>query len=376
MKTIALLFFASLAFLMQAQTVSTIAEGLFFDGLGLSSKGDVYCSNYQGDKVYKYELETGQVSVFASGLVNPNGIGVTPEDNIYICEAGNGKIHVLSENGLVMYSIAGLNNPTGIKYSTEEESLLWVSYNQNSLNILDPTTNETEVLYLGAPLNGPSGIAFIDDQIFISNYNDRKIFRLEDDDSLTEIAQLPGTAAQYNYMGFLTAKGGYLYGTQLGEHRIYRVDPINGEVSLFAGGEIGEVDGDIEDATFNFPNGILGDEGNNRIYVSEVGTSNLRIIEGINVKVTEPAQGSINIEVFPNPTQNHLNIKASNISADQFIIKLYSAEGKLLFHENGMVEAGLINTVIDTDSWGKAPVPAYMEMQLDKLTITRKILKL
>ena len=97
MKRIALLCLTFLVYFSQAQTVSTISDGLFFDGLGLSSKGDVYCSNYQGDKVYKYEIETGDVSVFVSGLLNPNGIGLSPEDHIYICEAGNGKIHVYSE---------------------------------------------------------------------------------------------------------------------------------------------------------------------------------------------------------------------------------------------------------------------------------------
>ncbi len=78
--------------------------------------------------------------------------------------------------------------------------MLQVSYNQSSLNILDPNTNETEIIIQGAPLNGPSGIAFIGDQTYISNYNDRKIFRLENDNSLTEIAQLPANAAQNNVL--------------------------------------------------------------------------------------------------------------------------------------------------------------------------------
>ncbi|WP_299217086.1 hypothetical protein [uncultured Dokdonia sp.] len=316
MKTITTLYMLLFSILMHTQTVTTVTEGSFCDGMGITSNGDIYVSNFQENDVFIYALATSNVTTFATGFTNPNGIGVIDDDRIYICEAGGGTIHIYNTNGDVLDTITGLTNPIGIKYDAQEDQLLWVSYNQSSLNSLDPDTNETEILIQGAPLNGPSGIAFIGDQTYISNYNDRKIFRLEDNDTLTEIAQLPASAAQSNVLGFFTSKGDFLYGTQIGEHRIYQINPETGEVILFAGSSLGNEDGNLDTATFNFSNGILGGDTNDRIYISEVGTSNLRIIENVSLNVDAFAKAETTIHLFSNPQSDPITIKGELIKAE------------------------------------------------------------
>ncbi len=373
MKKMTTLCMLLLAIILHAQTVTTVTEGSFYDGFGITSNGDVYCTNFQGNDVFKYELATGNVSTFATGFINPNGIGVTDDDRIYICEAGGGTIHIYNTNGDVLDTVTGLNNPTGVKYSAIEDDILWVSYNQSSLNVLDPDTNETEIVIQGAPLNGPSGIAFVGDQTYISNYNDRKIFRLEEDDTLTEIAQLPASAAQNNVLGFLTSKGDFLYGTQIGEHRVYQINPETGEVILFAGSTAGNADGDVDTATFNFPNGILGDDTNDRIYISDAGTSNLRIIENVSLSVNAFAKADTAIDLFSNPQSDTITIKGTLVKAETFTIWVYTSSGKLVKTTNGIIQGGSLQTTLNTSAWSKGIY--LVKIQAGDTVMTKKVVK-
>ncbi|WP_299680299.1 T9SS type A sorting domain-containing protein [uncultured Dokdonia sp.] len=373
MKTITTLCLTLFCVLSQAQTVTTVTEGSFYDGFGITSNGDVYCSNFQGNEVFKYEFTTGNVTTFATGFTNPNGIGVTDDDRIYICEAGGGTIHIYHTDGSLLDTVTGLNNPTGIKYNIQDDNLLWVSYNQSSLNYLDPDDNETGIIIQGAPLNGPSGIAFIGDQTYISNYNDRKIFRLESDETLTEIAQLPAGAAQNNVLGFLTSKGGFLYGTQIGEHRIYRIDPETGGVFLFAGSTLGNTDGDIDTATFNFPNGILGDTTNDRIYISDAGSANLRIIENVSLSVNAFAKADTSIQLFPNMQNDSITIKGTLINAQNYELNVYNTSGQLIETVVGVIQEGELLTTLMTSTWGKGVY--LIKINAEETVVTKRFIK-
>ena len=373
MKTITTLCILLGTLIMHAQTVTTVTEGAFLDGLGITSNGDVYCTNFNGNEVFKYEFSTGNVTTFATGFVNPNGIGVTNEDILYICEKGGGTIHIYNTDGDVLDTVTGLNNPTGVKYDAQNDNILWVSYDQSSLNVLDPDTNETEIVIQGAPLNGPSGIAFVGDQTYISNFNDRKIFRLESDDTLTEIAQLPDGAAQNNFLGFLTSKGGFLYATQFGEHRIYRIDPETGDVFLFAGSTQGNTDGDLDTATFNLPNGILGDDTNDRIYISDFATANLRIIENVSLSVNAFAKADTTIDLFSNPQSDTITIKGALVKAETYTISVYTSSGELVKTTNGIVQGGSLQTTLNTSAWSKGVY--LIKIQAGETVITRKVVK-
>lgn len=373
MKTISTLCLFLLCIISYAQTVSTVTEGVFYDGFGIASNGDVYCSNFQGNEVFTYEFSTGNVTTFATGFTNPNGIGVTDDDRIYICEAGGGTIHIYATDGSVLDTVTELNNPTGVKYDAQNDRLLWVSYNQSSLNVLDPDTNETEIVIQGTPLNGPSGIAFLGDQTYVSNYNDRKIFRLEDDNTLTEIAQLPAGATQNNALGFLTSKGDFLYGTQIGEHRIYRIHPETGEVVLFAGSTIGNADGDIDTATFNFPNGILGDDTNDLLYISDAGTSNLRIIQNVSLSVDAFAKANTSIQLFSNPQNDSITIQGELIDAQKYMINIYDTSGQLVQTAKGTIQNGNLLSTIKTSTWRKGIY--FAKIKIGETTVTRKYVK-
>lgn len=311
-----------------AQQVTTVTAGNFHDGLEIDSAGRVYCSDYRGTKVYRFNPLNNQVIEFAGGLVTPNGIGLSPDNKLYVCEATANRITVFDTAGNQVDQITGLNNPTGIKYSRQTNQFLLVSYNGSSLLSLDPMTNTTTVITSGPPLSGPSGIAFINNDVYISNYNNRKIFKLSATNQLNEIAQLPSGASQYNHCGFLTAKGNYLYATQIGENRIYQIDPDSGSVSLFAGSTKGNADGALNDATFNGPNGIVADPTTDRIYISDATTRNLRIISNLSIGLNE--NFTDRFQLFPLPVKDQLQIAFKHPESVQSI-EIIDMNGKVIF---------------------------------------------
>lgn len=257
-------------------TVTTVAEGSYYDGLAVDSQGNIYGSNFVGDAVYKLDT-SGEVSVFVEGLNSPNGIGVNSKDEVYVCDHFGNTIFKYDNQGNSLASFAAVS-PAGIKKIPGSDDMLFVEYNTNTINILkeDGSINK---LFEGEPINGPAGIAFDrKGNAYIGNFNDRKIYKYKNGE-VSFVAQLPAEAENFNFLGFLTYAKGYLYATQLGEHRIYKINPNKtDEFEVFAGSVLGNADGDISEATFNFPNGILASRDQKTLYVTDAGTSNLRII--------------------------------------------------------------------------------------------------
>lgn len=257
-------------------TVSTVSEGKFYDGLETDSHGNLYGSDFVGDAVYKLNTE-GEVSVFADGLNSPNGIGINSKDEVYVCDHFGNAIFKYNKQGELMTSFEAIS-PAGIKKMPRSDDMLFVEYNTNTINLLKEDGTIVK-LFEGAPINGPAGIAFDrKGKAYIGNFNDLTIYSYENGE-VQYVAQLPAEAANFNFLGFLTYAKGYLYATQLGEHRIYKINPNKiDSFEVFAGSALGNTDGDISEATFNFPNGIVASRDQKTLYISDAGTSNLRII--------------------------------------------------------------------------------------------------
>ena len=109
-----------------AQTVSTVADGLYYDGLAVDNNGMVYGSNFIGDQVYKYDPTSEVVSLFVDGLTTPNGIAIGEDGAVYVCEASANRISVFDSSGAPITQYTGINNPTGIKYLEASDEFLWV----------------------------------------------------------------------------------------------------------------------------------------------------------------------------------------------------------------------------------------------------------
>lgn len=333
--TFILLFFTSM--LSLSQNVSTITDGNFYDSIDRDSQGNIYCSDFFNGTVYKYD-SSGNVTTFKTGLINPNGISVNEQDDIFICDAAANIIYRYDTNGTELNAYSNnINNPTGIRNIPGTTNMLVVEYNNNTLKQLAIDGTVT-TLFSGSPLNGPSGIAFVNGDIFISNYLNRMIMKFENG-MMTMVTQLPATGVNSNFIGFLSSSNSKLYATQLGEHQIYEIDPVSGTAMVYAGSSLGNADGDISVATFNFPNGIFADTANDRIYVSDAGTSNLRIINNALLSTTEVETNSNDLKIVTDKISDSITVKANLISNQKVTIKLFEITGKEMFSNDYSVSS-------------------------------------
>ena len=332
-----------------AQSVSTFTNGTPDDGIAIDSNGNIYCSNYTGDTVFKFS-PSGNVTSFITGLNTPNGIAFNSNEDLFVCDGVGSTIYKYDINGnqLASYSVNG--HPSGIIKSRTSESMIFTIYTSNKLMSLAPNGTITE-LASGSPLSGPVGLAYDDtDVLYIGNYNDRKIHKLENG-NLQYIAQIPASGSN-PYLGFITYGQGKLWGTILGTHKIYTVDPNSTDsVVLFAGSTQGNTDGDISSANFNQPNGILFNSSNSTLYVTDFGSKSLRIISGISLSINEETLKNESLLLHPNPAKESLNIKIEgSITNSSYSLKIYNLLGKTIFYEND-ITATSFSKNIDTSTW-------------------------
>jgi hypothetical protein len=365
-----------------AQTISTVTQESFTDALALDSQGNLYCSDWSGNTVYKYST-SGVVTTFKDGFWNPNGIGINASDEIYICDHTRNRIYKYDTDGNQIVAYLGLfTTPAGIKNIPNTTDMLVVEYG-NSFTATGTNSKIKKLeadgtvttLHTGLPLNGPAGIAFINDIPYIANFNDRKIFKFENG-TLTEIAQLPSEGpANRNFLGFMSAIDNQLIATHIGGHKVYKIDPISGVASVYAGSSIGNTDGDISTATLDSPNGIIGDEANDKIYISQgsLNTSNrnLRIISGAVLSAGTINLEEVEITAFPNPNKDSLNIKLSGFETSQIELSVFDALGKEVFKQKFENIGESFEEKIQTSGWGKGIY--FLKIKSGKKVLTKKI---
>ncbi|MBW1298530.1 T9SS type A sorting domain-containing protein [Aquimarina litoralis] len=356
---------------LNSQTVTTITEGLFHDGLALDTNGNLYGSDYSGDSVFKMDVNRN-VSTFVSGLNTPNGIAVNSNNEIYICDHESNRIIKYNDNGdeLANYTTT---TPAGIKKMPNSDDMLFVGYGNNTINVLTSDGMITQ-LFSGSPLNGPAGIAFDDSgTIFIGNFNDRRIYKY-DNGMLEYVAQLPSGGISANFLGFLTYANGFLYATQLGEHRIYRINPQNiDDFEIFAGSGIGSVDGNVADARFNLPNGILASPDGATLYVSDAGTKNLRIISDVTLSINEFIDADFSLMLYPNPSSEILTIKGVLLEQSSFDIAVYDTLGQRIFSESNPFETEAFERNINTSDWSSGIYTVLITS--DKYRTSKKVVR-
>ena len=331
MKTLYFLLVMSLINLhaVLAQTVSTFTDGTPDDAIILDADGNIYASNFVGDKVFKFDQQ-GNMEEFIVGLNTPNGLAFNTAGELYVCDFMAQAIYRYDADGnqLEFYSIAG--RPSGIIKDKDSEDMIFTNFNTNSINRLDPDGN-ISLISEAEGLNGPVGLAY-DDQgnLFAGNYNDRSIYLIHMDGTVDYVAN-PGDASN---LGFIAYAQGKLWGTVLGEHKLYQIDPYSeDQVVHYAGSVAGDLDGDISEATFAQPNGILFDPSGETMYVTDFGTKNLRIISDVvTLGNPTPELPGFEIALYPSPVKDSLTVRLSE-AFGRTLFSLYDIQGKLVLQQ-------------------------------------------
>lgn len=302
-------------------TVSTLVDDAatpFTDDIIQDASGNLYCADYSGDAVFK-RTPAGTVSTFASGLNTPNGLAFNQAGELYVCDNIGNRIYKFDATGTPLDTI-DVVYPSGIIKDVASDTMIFTNYGSvNAIKKLAPDGNVSD-FHVGGELDGPVGLEYCQGELYVANFNDRKIFRVEQD-TLVYITQLPGSG----YLGFLANAGDHLLATSFNGQKIYRIDPIVAEVNLYAGSITGSTDGALDSAKFSRPNGIYVNPAMDSIYISEYNTGKLRLISGFTLGVPEMTVATA-FKAYPNPFQNELSI---NYSSEQpFTLTMLTLDGK------------------------------------------------
>ncbi|MFT5891344.1 MAG: sugar lactone lactonase YvrE [Dokdonia sp.] len=323
------------------------------DSMVFDADGNLYGSNFIGTTVYKITPD-GVATPFITGLENPNGLAFDDDGNLFLSEFSASRINKYDSNGNLLESFTINGLPSGLTRAFEGDAMIFTNVSNNSVNRLDADGTITEI-YQGAPLNAPVGLTYDEDGVlYVGNFTGREIYKLVGDDAIF-IATIPdgGATGGNDALGFIVYVDGRIYGTNFGGHQIYSVNP-DGEDDffVFAGSDQGNQDGSLSEATFNTPNGIIYNETEDALFISEFsGEGNIRRIDDITLGIQD-FSSDFQVIASPNPVTDIVHITTNkNLDMSNTDIRLYDNLGRSLL-KSVNVQAKDSNTVtVDMSSY-------------------------
>ena len=370
MKIVYTFFFCILSLFgyTQTATVTTILNDPnadVDDALALDSEGNLYGSNFAGTTVYKI-TPSGEVSPFVTGLANPNGLAFDSDDNLFVVEYSGGAIHKYDIDGNLLETFAVGGFPSGLVKAYKSDNMIFTTADFGDIGnngvfelMADGTIN---TLHQGNPLVLPVGLTYGPSGVlYIGDYLSRVIYRIPKNGELEYVATVPAPDNFVPFLAFITYAQGSLYGTIYGENKIYKINP-NGvdDVEIYSGSTFGDMDGDISEATYAFPGGILANKSGNTMYISEFsGIGNIRKITRGNGNGNNRSESDdypepdlvTTFTVFPNPALNFLNIQLEGSFKGDHSIEIYDFFANKVYESNGTLDGSLFEETISLIGW-------------------------
>jgi sugar lactone lactonase YvrE len=352
MKKIILLIFAASLYSsasIYSQTVSTVTGGTPDDAIALDSNGNIYAANFTGDTVFKI-TQGGDVTPFITGLNTPNGLAFDSNDNLYVCDFSGQTIFKYDSSGAPLTSFPITGNPSGLIKSFDSDDVIYTNYPQNTINRLAVDGTIT-VVSSAAGINGPVGLAYDENGVlYVGNYANRDIYRVLANGDVEFVATLPTDGGALPNLGFIAYGRGMLWGTTMGSDKIYSINPnAVQDVTLFAGSTAGSMDGDISQATFRTPNGILFNEAEDTMYITDFGSKNLRIISDWNLGSDNFEFSEDKFQLYPNPSDGILEVSLNLNEASEYNVSIYNLMGQVLYSSEEYSENATISKTLDVE---------------------------
>ena len=307
-----------------ADGVGTAASFKYPDGAVFDSQNNLFISDQSNHKIRKITPD-GTVTTFAGtgtiGSANgfgttasfyyPAGIAVDANDNLLVADYGNNKIRKITPDGTVS-TFAG----TGVAGSADGNLAT-------------------------AQFNGATGVC-VDSfgNVFVADYYNNKIRKINTLGDVSTIAGTGaigsddgiGTTASFHYPAIVAVDANNnLFITDEENHKIRKIT-TDGMVSTYAGnGTLGAADGVSTLAQFNYPTGVAIDISNN-IFVCDYGNNKIRKINtyGFSISPALPtglsfdtATGTISgTPIIDSPATNY-TVTATNINGvSSFVVNI------------------------------------------------------
>lgn len=317
-----------------------IDDDLIFDG-----EGNLYGSNFSGGQVYRISSD-GSVNLFVDSITNANGLAFDSKQNLFVIDHGGNKIYKVAPDGTKSTFVSPLNRPSGIIKQLGSDTMLVTRYVNNGVILRVAPDGNYDTLFLGGLLNGPVGLVYDElGELYVGNFNDRKIIHLRKDGTQKLFATIPPASAGTSYLGFIAYADGMFYGTSFNANKIYQVRKSDTLISLFAGTLRGNIDGDTAVARFNQPNGIEVNQTGDTVFVSDYGSGNVRTITGFK-KATSISQLNVTakkLHIYPNPAYSDVNITVQSHKVQKANIRVMDLNGKVHLEKNYQLRNGSQN---------------------------------
>lgn len=325
------LFFAFNWISVSAQTVSTLIDdpNKNFEAIHWHPDGRIYCADYQNGRLYQVSMD-GTTQTVVTGIPNVAGGGFHSDGHFYFSGLSGGKIYRLESNNTATEIASGLDQPTGIATFTSD-TLLVGQYGNSSIAKVCISTGSVTPWVSGNGLAGPDAVVSNGTNGYmVANFNNTQIHTVSTDGQINLFCNLPEPQA----LGYVIQAGNFWYCPTYTTRKIFRIDASGNAVHIAGTGSSGGDDGPPFSATFTRPNGICANPAGDTLLVSD--NNRIRVITGFETIVsteTRPTE-TLDIQVFPNPAQDQVQVKVSGQQGQRFNWTLFDANGRVVDQGN------------------------------------------
>lgn len=305
------------------------------DGLYVDSSGTLYAAGtFRGFSVFKIE-GNGDVSNAANGFSGPIHMTRSTDGNLYVTNFNSASVSQVNQDGMVSTFASVKNGPSGIV--SDADGNLYVSHygtgngTGNSVTKITPDGTVSDFA-VGGTLRAPVGIA-IDGEgnLYVANLFDGRLTKITPDGTASLFSEV--AVAQPFTIGHLVWAKDKLYGTHVGQSRIYSFDSTGTAAVLAGTGTAGLNDGPASNATFTSPNGIAASPSGDTLYVAQGlgATTKIRLVllstaTSIEEDVRKDSGGLL--QNYPNPFQRSTRIQYTLDTPAHVRLSIYDLLGR------------------------------------------------
>ncbi len=258
------------------QVVSTLVNIGFTggDGVSVSASGDIFVSRGLDAGTIVQVTPDGNVSTFATGFSSANGSDFDSEGNLFVADYSGNRVVKISPEGEVGNFATELNGPASVYIDENDQvyvGIFGAGFSGNGASVLRFQADGTQEVYAsGGGLLDVIGITEDSNgEIYAGNWTSGQLYRITEG-NVTLFADLDIRINQIDY------SRGYIYVAN--NNQIHRVS-ILGNVSHFSGSSTSQTINDhIDHADFSGANSLDFSPDENRLYVYDAASGNIRVI--------------------------------------------------------------------------------------------------